>query len=45
MIKLTKSEYKKYENVTIWEILGACALGAVLGGGLMALYILRTGGF
>lgn len=31
MNKLTKSEYKKYQNVTIWEILGACALGAVLG--------------
>jgi uncharacterized oligopeptide transporter (OPT) family protein len=31
MTKLTKSEYKKYQNVTIWEILGACALGAVLG--------------
>ena len=27
------------------EILAACALGAILGAGLMALYILRTGGF
>jgi uncharacterized oligopeptide transporter (OPT) family protein len=31
MIKLTKSELKKYQNVTNWEILGACALGAILG--------------
>jgi uncharacterized oligopeptide transporter (OPT) family protein len=28
---MTKSEFKKYQNVTIWEILGACTLGAVLG--------------
>jgi len=31
---MTKSEYKKYQNVTIWEILGACALGA----GVVALF-------
>jgi len=29
--KMTKSEMKKYQNVTNWEILGACALGAVIG--------------
>jgi uncharacterized oligopeptide transporter (OPT) family protein len=28
---MTKSEYKKYQNVTMWEVLGACALGAVIG--------------
>ena len=27
------------------EILAACILGAILGAGLMALYIYRTGGF
>lgn len=36
---------KSQKNPSKLEILGACALGAVLGGGLMALYILRTGGF
>jgi uncharacterized oligopeptide transporter (OPT) family protein len=28
---MTKNEYKKYQNVTMWEVLGACALGAVIG--------------
>jgi uncharacterized oligopeptide transporter (OPT) family protein len=28
---MTKSEYKKYQNVTIWDILGACTFGAILG--------------
>ena len=28
---MTKSEYKKYQNVTIWDILGACIFGAILG--------------
>jgi uncharacterized oligopeptide transporter (OPT) family protein len=28
---MTKSEIKKYQNVTMWEVLGACALGAVIG--------------
>jgi hypothetical protein len=27
------------------EILLSCALGAILGAGLMTIYILRTGGF
>jgi len=39
---MTKSEYKKYQNVTIWEILGACALGAVLGA--LFAYGLLNGG-
>ena len=30
---------------TIWECLGACTLGAILGAGLMTIYILNTGGF
>lgn len=38
MNKLTKNPSKL-------EILGACILGAILGAGLTALYILRTGGF
>jgi hypothetical protein len=29
---MTKSEIKKYQNVTVWEILGACTFGAILGG-------------
>ena len=40
---MNKSEFKKYQNVTIWEILGACALGAILGGGLITVFIIRTG--
>jgi hypothetical protein len=28
---MNKKEYKKYENVSIWEILGACTFGAILG--------------
>lgn len=38
MSKLTKNPSKL-------EILGACILGAILGGGLMYAYIIRTGGF
>ena len=33
------------KNPSKLEILGACILGAVIGGGLMYVYILRTGGF
>lgn len=33
------------KNPNKLEILSACILGAILGAGLMALYILRTGGF
>ena len=40
---MTKSEFKKYQNVTIWEILGACTLGAILGAFLA--YGLLNGGF
>jgi hypothetical protein len=38
MSKLTKNPSKL-------EILGACILGAVLGGGLAYVYVIRTGGF
>ena len=30
-LQMNKKEYKKYENVSIWEILGACTFGAILG--------------
>ena len=39
---MTKLELKKYQNVTMWEVLGACALGAVIG--VMFAYGM-TGGF
>jgi hypothetical protein len=28
---MNNSEFKKYQNVTIWDILGACTFGAILG--------------
>jgi uncharacterized oligopeptide transporter (OPT) family protein len=28
---MNNSEYKKYQNVTIWDIFGACIFGAILG--------------
>ena len=34
-----------HKNPSKLEILGACILGAILGGGLVYAYILRTGGF
>jgi hypothetical protein len=36
---------KNHENVTTLEIFGAAILGAVIGGGLALIYVLRTGGF
>lgn len=39
---MTKQELKQYQNVTIWDILGACILGA-LGGTILALVYI--GGF
>ena len=39
---MTKSELKKYQNVTLWDVLGACALGAVIGA--MFAYGLMKGG-
>ena len=44
MIYLTKTPKIKTPP-SIWECLGACLLGAILGGGLMYAYIIRTGGF
>ena len=35
----------KYPEPSTIEILAACILGAILGAGLLALYIYRTGGF
>ena len=34
-----------YSEPSTIEILAACILGAILGAGLLALYIYRTGGF
>lgn len=34
-----------YPQPSTIEILAACILGAILGAGLLALYIYRTGGF
>ena len=31
------------KNPTKLEILGACVLGAILGGGLITVFIIRTG--
>jgi hypothetical protein len=42
---MTKNELKKYQNVSNLEIFGAAILGAVIGGGLALIYVLRTGGF
>jgi hypothetical protein len=30
---------------TLWDILGACIMGAILGGGMIALYFYLNGGF
>jgi len=39
---MTKQELKQYQNVSIYEILGACLLGAI-GGTILALVYI--GGF
>jgi hypothetical protein len=36
---------QKQPQPTKLEILGACLLGAVLGGGMIAVYFYFTGGF
>jgi len=35
----------KYPEPSTIEVIAACILGAILGAGLLALYIYRTGGF
>ena len=44
-IKMTKNELKKYQNVSNLEIFGAAILGAVIGGVLAAVYLIKIGGF
>jgi hypothetical protein len=39
---MTKQELKQYENVSIYDIIGASILGATIGGVLAFVYI---GGF
>lgn len=39
---MTKQELKKYQNVSMYDILGACILGATIGTILAVVYI---GGF
>lgn len=39
---MTKQELKKYQNVSMYDVLGACILGATIGTVLAFVYI---GGF
>ena len=40
-----KMKSKNHENVTALEIFGAAILGAVIGGVLAAVYLIKIGGF
>ena len=36
---MTKQELKQYQNVSMWDILGACIFGAIIGTILALTYI------